>query len=233
MTTKLAALLAALGTTLELVAALIWPFAFFLGAPGAWHSPGTVLNVVIALVVLPVIVILAAALPVFFVCVYLNEPPLAVPERLQKPAFVAAFAAALEAARAAFFLIRGSVSSSGMDGWARVIGMIVVSVFFLTVTRSRGELRGAEPRLKKAAMYAGSVMAINTLAAVATGVWSVIAPWVQQILPAARGVPPATWHSVLQTSLGAFCAASLARFLLLFEQTIPTTQSSQRLSSGE
>ena len=232
MTIKQAALLAAVGTTLELVAALTWPFAF-LRAPGAWHSPGTVLNVLMALLILPVIVILAAALPMFFVCVYLNEPPLAVPERLQKPALVAAVAAALEAARAAFFLIRGSISSWGLSGWAPVTGMIVVSVFLLTVTRSSGELQGAEPRLKKAALYAGAIMAIGAISAVATGIWSVIAPWIQQILPAARGVLPATWHSILRTSLGAFRAASLAWFFLQFERTMPTTQSNQRLSSGE
>jgi hypothetical protein len=111
--------------------------------------------------------------------------------------------------------------------------MIVVSVFFLTVTRSRGELQGVEPRLKKAALYAGTIMTIGAISAVATGIWSVIAPWTQQILPAARGVLPATWHSILQASLGAFRAASLAWFLLLFERTMPTAQSSQRLSSGE
>jgi hypothetical protein len=142
MTTKQAALLAAVGTTLQLLTFSILPF-ISLGMHAA------------SLYVLLVGATMFAALPVFFVCVYLNEPPLAIPERLRRPALMTAVAAGLSAAQTTF---RQTWSFSywwSMSGLIAVLGAMVVSLFFFTVARSGAQPQGVYPKTQESGSVRG------------------------------------------------------------------------------
>jgi hypothetical protein len=252
MTIKQAALLAAVGTTLRLCTYIISYFRSLM-TPGIWHSPGTVLY---ALLIISLGMILSAALPVFFACVYLNEPALVVPERLRRPALVAAIAAGLSAAIAAFHQIRDFISSWNMADiplmradrpllwlweWPfrvliSLLAAIAVPLFFFTVARSRAELQSVSPRLKKAALYAGFVTIVGAAFTIYQDIHSEIFMWTHQALLAAapgRAQIAGPWYRIPATALGLFHSGSLAWFFFLFYRTVPTAQSSQRLSSGE
>ena len=251
MTTKQAALLATVGTTLRLCTYIISYFRSLMTL-GMWRSPGPVLY---ALLMISLGMILSAALPVFFACVYLNEPALVVPERLRRPALVAAIAAGLSAAIAAFHQIRDFISSWNMadiplmradrpllwlwDWPLRVLisllAAIVVPLFFFTVARSRAELQSVSPRLKKAALYAGFVTIVGAALTIYQDIHSEIFMWTHQALLAQGGRTPGMglWYRMLEASVELFSSGSLAWFFYRFYKTVPTAQSSQRLSSGE
>jgi hypothetical protein len=249
MTTKQAALLAAVGQTLNFFAVSILPFSYLVTL-GPRHA--------LFLRLLPTFllsVISFAALPAFFVCVYLNEPPLVISERLRRPALVVAIATGLSAAMVAFVQIRVFISSWDRYGnplmradhplqwlweWPlrfliSIFAAVVVPIFFFTVSRSRAELSGANPRLKKAAMYAGVVTIVGAAYTIYGYVVNEFFYSTHQAALAAQGMTPGTglWHRTLGTLLSLFYSGLLAWFFFVFYKTVPTTQSSQRLSSGE
>jgi hypothetical protein len=197
-----------------------------------------------------------AALPVFFICVYLSAPPLVIPEQLRRPTLVAAIATGLSAALTIFDQLR-TVVSLWNDGYAFfqagdlvrwlgqspllggpiwVFAAITVPAFFLVLLKSEAGDQSASPALKMAAVYAGLAM----MASVAYGICSRVSNEIfmsthQALLAAAPGRTHAMglWYRILSTSLGLFYSGSLAWFFFQFYRTVPTTQSSQRLSSGE
>ena len=247
MTTKQAALLAAVGTILRFFVQLM-PSSWSLMTPGVWHDPGSVLFVLF--IFLPS-TILMAALPVFFVCVYWNEPPLVIPERLRRPALVAVIATGLSGAQTTFRVIRDSISSWGTEGYpsmreshslqfwqwplsvlTAVFGAIVVPLFFYTISRSSAEAKPVEPRLKKAAIYAGLSVVAGAAATLYSRASTEIFMSTHQALLAARGGAPGPglWYRILQAALALFSSASLAWFFFLFYKKVPTTRSSPRLS---
>jgi hypothetical protein len=250
MTTKQAALLAAVGTILQLFVQLI-NSSWLLMTTRVWHDPRSVLSV---LLIFPLSMILMAALPVFFVCVYLNEPPLVIPERLRRPALVVVIATGLSAAQTAFRLIRDFISSWGMEGYpsmreshslqfwqwplsvlTAILGAIVVPLFFYTISRSSATPGPVSPRLKKAAIYAGLAVVAVAAATVYSRASSEIFMSTHQALLAARGGTPGPglWYRILQTVLALFYSGSLAWFFFLFYRKVPTTQSIPRLSDSE
>ena len=251
MTTKQAALLAAVGTTLALLVAMVSSFRWVL-APGVWHDPRSVLSV---LLLFPLSVILMAALPVFFVCAYLNEPPLVIRGSVRRPALVAAIATGLSAANTVFNDIRGFISSWEMDGnplmrashplqwfwdWPlrvliSILGAIVVPLFFFTIWKRSTESGPVNPRLKRAALYAGIVAAFGAVSGVYWRVSSEIFMSTDRALLEARGgtAVEGLWYRILQTALALFYSGSLAWFFFLLGKKAPATQSSQRLSNGE
>jgi len=250
MATKQAALLAALATAIQIVATPI-PIISGLVMQGEWSTQAS-LN---ALSLLFFAAIFLSPLLVFFVCAYLGKPPLAIPERLRRPAWVAAMAAGLSAAYIAFSAIRefiGSFDLTGvslmrtehpfrwfwrwpLSGLIEILAAIGVPLFFFAVARSTAEPQSVSPRLKKAAMYAGIV---SIVAAVCT-TWGLTYTQVfysthQASLAADRSAAgEMLWYTIQHVSLSLFYNGSLAWFFFLFYRTVPTTQSSQRLSSGE
>ena len=239
MTTKQAALLAGVGTILRLLVQLV-PSFWLLMTPSVWHDPRNVLSVL--LIFLPS-TILMAALPVFFVCVYLNEPPLVIPERLRRPALVAVIATGLSGAQTTFRVIRDFISSWGMEGYpsmreshslqfwqwplsvlTAILVAIVVPLFFYTISRSSAEAGPVNPRLKKAAIYAGLAVVAGAAATVYSRSSTESDMSTHQALLAARGVTPGPglWYRILQTALALFSSGSLAIDLLLFQE-VPTT----------
>jgi hypothetical protein len=222
MTTKQAALLAAVGTTLQLLTFSILPF-ISLGAHAA------------RLYILLVGATIFAALPVFFVCVYLNEPPLAIPERLRRPALMTAVAAGLSAAQATLREIWNFSYWWSMSGLTAVLGAIVVSLFFFTVAGSSAQPQDMYPRLKKAAVYAGVVSVVGAAYTIFMSSLTEISSSTQPTLSVASGMTPGTglWYRTLRISSSLFYDGSLAWFFFQFYKTVPAAQSSQRLSSGE
>jgi hypothetical protein len=250
MTTKQAAFLAAVSTAIQIVASPI-PIISGLVMQGEWNTRALP-NV---LFVLFFAAIFLSPLLVFFVCAYLGKPPLAIPERLRRPAWVAAVATGLSAAYVAFSAIRefiGSFDVTGvalmrtehpfrwfwrwpLSGLIEILAAIGLPLFFFAVARGAAEPQSVSPRLKKAAMYAGIV---SIVVAVCT-TWGLTYTQVfysthQASLAAGRSAASAMlWHTILHVSLSLFYNGSLAWFFFLFYKTAPAAQSSQRLSSGE
>jgi len=251
MTTQQAALLAAVGRTLQILMGVVLPLLTFVLSFG-WRHPH---DVVRALPMYFVGLVWQSALPVFFICVYLSAPPLVIPEQLRRPTLMAAIATGLSAALTIFDQL-GTVVSLWNDGYAYfqagdlvrrlgqfpllggpiwVFAAITVPAFFLVLMRSEAGDQSVSPALMMAAVYAGLAM----MASVAYGLYSRVSNeifmWTHQALLAQSGRLPGAglWYRILQTSLGLFYSGSLAWFFFLFYKKVATTQSSQRLSSGE
>ena len=252
MTTKQAALLAAVGRTLQILMGVFSPLLTFV-LSSVWRHPH---DVVRALPMYFVGLVWQAALPVFFICVYLSAPPLVIPEQLRRPTLVAAIATGLSAALTIFDQFRNVVSLWN-DGYAFfqagdlvrwlgqfpllggtiwVFAAITVPAFFLVLLKSEAGDRSVSPALKMAAVYAGLAM----MAGVAYGIYSRVLIEIfmsthQALLTAAPGRAQflGLWYRILSTSLGLFYSGSLAWFFYLFCRTMPTAQSNERLSGGE
>ena len=251
MTTKQAALLAAVGTAVQIVTPATSTVSAILRY-GAWYNLSLVLNLLFMLLQF---VLLLGPLLAFFVCVYLDEPPLAIPERLRRPAWVVAIAAGLSAAYAAFSAIRefiGSLDIAGVSlvrashpfywSWQWLLNPLIwilaavgVPLFFFAVARSTAEPQGVSPRLKKAAKYAGIFAIVGAIYAICVLTITEISYSEHQASLAARGITSGArmWSAIEHTILSLFHNGSLAWFFYQFVKTVPTAQSSQRVSSGE
>jgi hypothetical protein len=246
MTIKQAALLAAVGTAIDIVTPPISILSALM-THGAWNTR-TVLSVLSGLLFGAIFL---CPLLVFFACVYWDKPTLAIPERLRRPALVVAIAAGLSAAYTAFSVVREFTGSWDMasvtlmrashpfqwfwrwplSGLTRMLAVIGVPLFFFTVARSTAEPQGVDPRLKKAAMYAGIVAIVGAIYTTFILALSEIV----QPFPAAHSATSSArlWPVIQYISLSWFYKGSLVWFFFLFHKTVPTIQSSQRLSSGE
>ncbi len=242
MTTRQAALLAAAGTALQIVTPPISTVSALVTL-GASFRANAVLNVLVTL--LSGVIFLGPIL-VFFVCVYWDEPLLAIPRSLRRPALVAAVAAGLSAAYTAIDRIQNLISTwdlahmSSMRAdhpfyWAWqwpldtliwILALIGVSLFFFAVARSAAAPQGVSPRLKKAAKYAGIVAIVGAILTT-FGLSLQIFYSTHSTLGARR------WFAIPHIALSWFYSGSLAWFFYRFYKTMPMAQSSQRLSSGE
>ncbi|MGD0498527.1 MAG: hypothetical protein ABSC23_08820 [Bryobacteraceae bacterium] len=229
MTTKQAALLAAAGAAIQIVAP---PVSFFstLVTHGAWRGVG----VPDVLFMLFQYAIWFGPLLAFFIYAYLDEPPLVIPGRLRRPGLVAAIAGGLSASYSAFSLNRNFGGSWRMMGdLIGILGAIAVPFFFFTASRTGAEPQGLNPRLKKAALYAGIVSIAGAVFIVFARISMEISIWRQQTLLASRGITPGTglMHRILGAALHSFYSASLAWLFFLFYRTVSITQSNRRSRS--
>lgn len=258
MTTKQAALLAAVGTTLGVASGL--SSSFLSWVPLAVHQDSSPFNYLRPMAPsLLITLVLGAALPLFFFLLHRSPPLLSIPSSLKKAAWAAAIASGLVAFECVLLfgtrlLARAEPARDAAERMSHPIvwtllktHQLVVSpsislfaaltllLFFMAVARGETGTQTVPLGLRRAAMYACVVAAL--VAAMATvGTYFTFAISGHSYQKALHQAGPSTfvwWNAILPAAITICNQVSLAAFFLTFFLKLPAPQSSQWLSSGE
>ncbi len=239
MSTQQAAFLAALGTAAMVVVTYLLPLVLF-----PW---GGILRL------LPLVLAEAISLPLFFFCAYRSKPPIAIPERLRKPALAAAIATCLSAAWTVFdhvfFFItswrRGSTllwENPARWLWEYVVvqliallAAIAVPLFFLVLSKNVSDAARAALLLRRTAIFACLAMTAWL------GYWiyfqtrNEVFAWTHRSLLTQGARPPGSWlwFRMLRHGSTLFLLGSLSLFFFLFYRNVPATQPGEETSGVE
>lgn len=258
MTTKQAARMAAVGTTLALASALLSNFLGWVHL--AVHQDRPLFISLRAFAPTWVTgLVFGAALPVFFFLPYRSQPLLSIPSGLKKVAWAAAIASG-------FVTIESVLRwGTGLLAWAdpvrdaaermshpivwtllkadhlvvlpliSLFATLALLLFFMAVARSETGAQTAPLGLRRAAMYACVVAALGAAMTLVTVYFTFAlsgSSYQKALLQAGPGTL-AWWHAILPFAVGVCSQTSRAAFFLTFFLKLPAPQSSQWLSTGE
>lgn len=259
MTTKRAALLAAVGTTLGVASGLT--SSFLSCVPLALHEDSSPFNYLRLMAPSFLItLVLGVALPLFFFLLHRSPPLLSIPSSLKKAAWAAAIASGLVAIRCVLLFGNNLLARADPAGgaaermshpvvWAllntfylvvapsiALFGALTLTLFFMAVARGETGTQTVPLGLRGAAMYA-CVVAALTAAMVTVSTYFIFAISGNSYQKALLQGPSTFvwWNAILPAAITVCDQAALAAFFLTFFLKLPAPQSSQwlRLNSGE
>ncbi|MEN6534127.1 MAG: hypothetical protein ABFD89_10725 [Bryobacteraceae bacterium] len=259
MTIKRAALLAAVATTLSFACGLA--SLFLAWVPIAAYQHSSPFNYLLVMVFnLLILLVLGAALPVFFFLLYRSRPLLSIPSSLKKAAWAAAIASGLLVSKSVFLFGNGLLARAQPAGdaaqsmghpivWAllrayqlvvspsiSLIAALTLLLFFVVVARSETGAQTVPLGLRRAAMYA-CVVATLSAAMIAVSMY-VVATLPHSYPKALHQAGAGTsawwiWNVILERAITVCDQIALAVFFLTFFLKLPAPQSSLWVRSGE